>query len=215
MDKYNELTEVEKFVSLFPEVELPVTLSSEYNEIFSKYNKPIPEILIKKYILGEDIYIPKVIDTSYEPSHLKDHQHSHSLNLSEFSLDSNIENIRKEDDESNKNEETSIEDEYIACLRLPDITRFFGLVYLKIGLLSYEYFLHTFDKKGKTISKQKIASLIAKNDVITEHVALIDEDLIVLIMEGKKQIQQDFNPQNSNFISFEIDDDGYISEYKL
>ncbi|HEB61595.1 MAG TPA: hypothetical protein ENI82_00440 [Bacteroidetes bacterium] len=209
MDKTNEPKEFNKFISLFPEVELPVTLSSEYVEIFSKYNKPIPEILIRKYILNEDIYIPENIDTSYEPEHLK--EKTANINLKEISLDTSLE----ENDEENTSEEYPVEDEYIACLRLPGVTRFYGLVYLKIGILSYEYILHTYDKNGKTISNQMIASMKVENNVITEHVAMIDEDMIILIMEGDKNIQDNFNPENSHFLSFEIDDDGHISKYKL
>ncbi len=210
MDKTNEPKEFNKFISLFPEVELPVTLSSEYVEIFSKYNKPIPEILIKKYILNEDIYIPENIDSSYEPEHLKDK--ISDINLKEISLDLSESEEEGQKDNSDK---YTVEDEYIACLRLPAITRFYALVYLKIGILSYEYILHTFDKNGKTISNQMIASMKVENNVITEHVAMIDEDMIILIMEGDKNIQDNFNPENSHFLSFEIDDDGHISKYKL
>ena len=209
MDKSNELKEFKTFISLFPEVELPVTLSSEYVEIFSKYNKPIPEILIRKYILNEDIFIPENIDASYEPDHIKDK--ISNINLKEISLA----NSEAEEEENDDSDTYTVEDEYIACLRLPGITRFYAVVYLKIGILTYEYILHTYDKKGKTISQQKIASMKVENNIISEHVAMIDEDMIILIMEGDKNIKDDFNPENSHFLSFELDDDGHISQYKL
>jgi len=209
MDKTNELNDFKSFISLFPEVELPVTLSNEYLEIFSKYNKPIPEILIRKYILNEDIYIPENIDPSYEPSHLK--EITPQINLKKISLDTSL--TDEEDEEENTG--YPIDDEYIACLRLPRITRFYGLVYIKIGILTYEYILHTYDKNGKTINSQIIASMRIEDNVIKENVALIDEDMIILVMEGDKNIQDNFNPGNSHFLSFEIDDDGHISKYKL
>ncbi len=43
-----------KLLSYFPEIELPVTLTSETHHIFSKENKPLPEVLIRSYLKGSD-----------------------------------------------------------------------------------------------------------------------------------------------------------------
>ncbi len=209
MHNTNEQNDFEKFISLFPEVELPVTLSVEYVETFSKYNKPVPEVLIRKYILNEDIYIPEKIDSSYEPDHLK--ERDAKINLKEVSLDTSV--YGEESEKQTKDYE--VEDEYIACFRLPRVTLFYGLVYIKIGILTYEYILHTYDKNGKTKSNQIIASMKVENNVIKEHVAMIDEDMIILVMEGEQNLKDNFNPGDSHFLSFEIDDEGHISNYKI
>jgi hypothetical protein len=43
-------SEFEFFLSFFPKVELPANLSSEYFSMFGTMNKPIPELLAKKYL---------------------------------------------------------------------------------------------------------------------------------------------------------------------
>ena len=169
------------FLTLFPEVELPLTISSEYFDIFSKYNKPIPEIDIHKFI----IY---------------DHSSEQSL------------------DEENNPSEIDVdlyEEEYIACLKLPDTKNFHALVYLKIGILKYEYILQTYDLDGNLLSKQLIASMTAKDNIIKELVAYIDEDLIILIMEGDKNINEKYNPEKSRTLSYEINDQGCVLNYKI
>lgn len=170
----SHLTEFKFFLSLFPEVEMPVTLSSDYHEIFSKENKPIPEIDIYKYILddGTKSATNEIPDDFYD-------------------------------------------DEYIACLKIPETVNFHAIVYLKIGILKYEYFLHTYDANGIFISKQLIANMSSDGKTIKENVAFIDEDLIVLNMEGDVNVNENYNPQNSNAKSYEINEKGEILEFKL
>jgi len=162
------------FLNLFPEVELPLTLSSDHFSTFSKYNKPIPEVYIQKYILNDN---------------------------SDF-------------EEKELNEDT-MDDEYIACFKIPDTLHFVAIVYLKIGLMSYEYYLHTYDEKGKTISKKIIASMTSDGKTIKEHVAFLDEDLVVLMMEGKTEDVNNYNPNDSKANSYLIDDQGNIVTYNL
>jgi len=174
MSKNKPKTEFEQFVSLFPEVELPITLSSEYFDIFSKYNKPIPELFIYQFIDDDN---SKIVNNDFD--------------------------------------DDLLEDEYIACLKIPELKDFNALVYLRIGILKYEYFLHTFDNNGKLLSKQLIASMTSDGDVIEENVAFIDEDLIILIMEGDTKVDADYSPENSKVKSYEINDIGKILKYKL
>lgn len=44
------------FLSYFPEIELPITLSEEYTGIFTRYNKPIPPELIEIFILEKQLF---------------------------------------------------------------------------------------------------------------------------------------------------------------
>lgn len=181
MKKNIENDNFKSFLTLFPEIELPLTISSEYLDIFSKYNKPIPEIDIYKYIIN----------------------------------DKSIENKWVEENNSTDIDVDLFEEEYIACLKLPDTKKFHALVYLKIGILNYEYILQTYDLTGNKLSKQLIASMTAKDNIIKELVAFIDEDLIVLIMEGDKNINEKYNPEKSRPLSFEINDQGYVLKYKI
>ena len=162
------------FLELFPEVEMPITLSSEHFSTFSKYNKPIPELAIWKHIINDG--------SDFEEIELT---------------------------------ENTYDDEYIACLKIPDTLHFLAIIYLKIGLLNYEYILHTYDKKGKTIDKKTIASMTSDGKIIHEHVAFIDEDLVVLMMEGNTDDVNNYDPQNSKANSYLIDDQGKIISYKL
>lgn len=209
MASNQENNDFQRFISLFPEIELPVSLSSEYVEIFSKANKPIPEILIRKYIEGQEIYIPENIDSSYNPFEKNKKDSKSHINLQEIELTPALDE-KKENEDSNE-----VEDEYIACLKLPDTNKFIAVVYLKIGILTYEYFLHTFDFNGKTIDIAKIAGLTIKGDIFEENVAMIDEDHLILIMEGNQQKESEFDPQNSYFLSLEIEDNGKIKKYNL
>lgn len=181
MKKNIENDNFKSFLNLFPEIELPVTISSEYYDIFSKYNKPIPEIDIHEFIL---------FDNSSEP-------------------------ILEEENNPSKIDKDSYEEEYIACLKLPDTKNFHALVYLKIGILNYEYILQTYDLDGNILSKQLIASMTAVDDIIKELVAFIDEDLIILIMQGDKNINEKYNPEKSKALSYEINDQGYVLKYKI
>jgi len=162
------------FLNLFPEVEMPITLSSEHFSTFSKYNKPIPEIDIWKNIINNNADFKEM----------------------EFSND-------------------AYDDEYIACLRIPQTLHFVAIIYLRIGILTYEYILHTYDERGKTISKKIIASMTSDGKMINEHVAFIDEDLVVLMMKGNTEDVNNYDPNNSKANSYLIDDRGNIIAYNL
>jgi hypothetical protein len=49
----NQRTTFLDFLSLFPEIEFPVTLTSDSHHIFSKNNDPLPEYIVQKFL--EDI----------------------------------------------------------------------------------------------------------------------------------------------------------------
>jgi len=55
----------DKFYDYFPEIELPVTLSEEYSNIFTKYNKPLPIDLIDTFILESKMFFAE--DAEVDP----------------------------------------------------------------------------------------------------------------------------------------------------
>lgn len=182
----SQLSEFEHFLGFFPEVELPVSISSQYLDIFSNYNKVLPQFLISKYIIGEDIVFPDKLVSTYNRH--KDHEVN-------------------SDEESNDN---SWEDEFIACFKLPDSHDFHAVVYLKISLLNYDYFLHTFDSAGRTISSIIISGMNSDGQKINEKVALIGEDLKIWIMEATIFENEGIEKSVSDLPGFYIDDKGKI-----
>jgi len=182
----NQLSEFDHFLICFPEIELPVTISSQYFDIFSNYNKVLPQFLINKYIIGEDIVFPDKIVSTYD-RHKNYEIHS--------------------DEESNDNTE---EVEFIACFRLPESADFKAVVYLKISLLNYDYFLHTFDSTGRTISRISISGMNYDGQKITEKAALIEDDLKIWVMEGVKDENASIGQSRPNLPGFYIDNKGNI-----
>lgn len=159
------MSEFEDFLTYFPLIELPVNISSEYFSVFSSFTKPVPEILISKYIMDESRIVA---------------------------------------------EENDPETEYIACFRINENQNFNAIVYLRISLLNYEYHLHTYDNAGRTISSEVISSLNYDGTFIKETAALIDETLRIWKMEGTSAENSDFDPANTRFESFLINDNGEI-----
>jgi len=157
-------SEFEYFLSFFPEAELPVNLSSEYFSMFGTLNKPVPELLTKKYL------------------------------------------------ESDSTEMADDYTEIVPCFSLPETENFKGVVYLKISLLNYDFLLHTFDNAGMTIAFSIISSLTSNGTEVHEKAALIDEMLRIWIMEADTGESNNFDPANSKFISFQINDKGEIVE---
>lgn len=155
-------SEFEFFLSFFPEAELPVNLSSDYFSMFGTLNKPVPELLSKKYI-----------DLAFE-------------------------------------EDTDEFAEIIPCFSLPETENFKGIVYLKISLLNYDFYLHTFDNAGRTIAYKIISSMNSDGSEIHEKAALIDDMLRIWIMEGDNDESNHFDPANSKFISIHVNDKGEI-----
>jgi len=158
---------LDDFLLYFPEAELPINISSEYMGMFGQINIPVPEDLIKEYLLDND------------PESLY---------------------------------QDGLEIEYIPCFQLPGGKNFKAIVYLKISLMNYEYFLHTFDNAGRTISVKMIATMSSDGNQIKEKTAMIDENNVVWTLEGVSSSHMDFDPSDSLFIGFFIDEKGKIIE---
>jgi hypothetical protein len=180
----NQLSEFEHFLNCFPEIELPVTISSQYFDVFSNFNKVLPQFLINKYIIGEDIVFPDKIVSTY------DHHKNYEINSDE--------------------ELPNNEDEFIACFKLPESGDFHAVVYLKISLLNYDYFLHTFDSAGRSISSKSISGMNSDGQKITEKAALIEDNLKIWIMEGIIDENEGIEQSVRDLPGFYIDEKGKI-----
>ena len=74
--------------------------------------------------------------------------------------------------------------EYVPCCRIPKTYDFHAIVLWKGGLMNYEYFLITFDKKGNLIEKKMIAGTQVKGDSLLRTVATIEEDWTIASVVG-------------------------------
>ena len=101
--------------------------------------------------------------------------------------------------------------EYVACFRLPDTGPLTAIVYWKAGLLNYEYVLATFDKKGDFVDKRVIAGTFSDDEVLTQSVAQIKEDLSIIITSGQSELaQSDFDASSSTAYVLQLQLDGHI-----
>lgn len=101
--------------------------------------------------------------------------------------------------------------EYVACFRLPDTGPLTALVYWKAGVLSYEYALVTFDKKGEFVDKRVIAGTFSDDEVLTQSVAQIKEDLSIIVTSGQSELaQSDFDASSSTAYVLQLQLDGHI-----
>jgi hypothetical protein len=98
--------------------------------------------------------------------------------------------------------------EYVPCFRLPDQKGYYAVVYWKADLLKYEYFIHTFNKKGQSIATQVVASTTSDGTSIRQIVATIDPDLEIYIMGGDTTDINEYDPGKSQAFSLEITPDG-------
>jgi len=126
------------FLKMFPEVDLPITLTDDLHHVFSKNNDPLPSAMIQAFML---------------------------------------------DDEEEQPDEFT---EYIACFRFPKTEKFHAILYWKAELLTYEYVLVTYDKKGSQISKRLVAGTKAIGEMLERTVATIDEDWIIHSVVGEE-----------------------------
>ncbi len=145
------------FLKMYPEVELPITLTDDLHHVFSKNNDPLPAAMIQTYMLEED----------EQPD--------------EFT-------------------------EYIACFRFPKTDKFNAILYWKAELLTYEYILVTYDKKGSQISKRVVAGTKVIDNALERTVATIEEDWIIHCIRGVAPADENkaFDPSSSQSLSLEI-----------
>ena len=102
--------------------------------------------------------------------------------------------------------------EYVPCFRIPKTHQFHALVYWKGGLMNYQFFLVTFDKKGNLIQKQAIAGTQVKADSLLRTIATIEEDWTIASVVGVASANDDlaYDPATTLDSTLEILPDGKI-----
>lgn len=101
--------------------------------------------------------------------------------------------------------------EYVPCFRIKDTHTFHAVVYFKAGLLTYEYFLLTFEEKGAFIAKEKIGGMLTEGENIHRAVATIEPDWTIQIVEGAEALDQSvYKASDSKAYTMELLPDGQI-----
>ena len=103
--------------------------------------------------------------------------------------------------------------EYIPCFRFPRTKDFHAIVLWKAGLMNYEYFIITFDKKGNLIEKKMVAGTQVKGDALLRTVTTIKEDWTIASVVGVVSANDDlaYDPATSLDSMLELTQDGRIS----
>ena len=103
--------------------------------------------------------------------------------------------------------------EYIPCFRIPRTKGFHAIVLWKAGLMNYEYFVLTFDKKGSLIEKKMIAGTQVKGDALLRTVTTIKEDWTIASVVGVVAANDDlaYDPATSLDSILELTHEGRIS----
>lgn len=101
--------------------------------------------------------------------------------------------------------------EFIACFRIRKTKKFHAIVYWKAGLLTYEYILATFTKKGVLIDQQVLAGTKAEDKAIARTVATIDDEWGIFIVGGVELLEANQNDgTNSEAMKLTIKESGQI-----
>lgn len=105
--------------------------------------------------------------------------------------------------------------EYIPCFRIPRTKDFHAIVLWKAGLMNYQYFIITFDKKGNLIEKKMIAGTQVKGDALLRTVTTIKEDWTIASVVGVVSAKDDlaYDPATSLDSVLELTQNGTISVY--
>lgn len=148
-----------QFLNLFPEMELPITLTTDTHHIFSQNNSPLPQVAIETYILNNGV-----------------------MTEDEFT-------------------------EFVPCFRLPKTIDFHAIVFWKAALLTYEYFMMTFDKKGVFIDKRHIGGTKTVGNKLVQAISTIEDDWIIYVVEGSTVLNQKntlYNAASSKTYNLEL-----------
>ena len=102
--------------------------------------------------------------------------------------------------------------EYIPCFKIPRTGDFHAVVLWKAGLMNYEYFIITFDKKGNLIEKKMIAGTQVKGDALLRTVTTIKEDWTIASVVGVVSANDDlaYDPATSLDSMLELTPEGKI-----
>lgn len=101
--------------------------------------------------------------------------------------------------------------EFQPCFRIPETEKFYGLVYWRAGLLTYEYILATFTKKGVLIDQQVIGGTKVSDGLIARTVATIDDEWNIYVVGGvEKADNTEFDPTKSEAMQLTVSEIGQI-----
>lgn len=101
--------------------------------------------------------------------------------------------------------------EFVACFSLPDTKNFHAIVYWKAGLLTYEYVLQTFNKKGEAIDRKVIGGTKVHDNITALTVATIEEDGSIIMAGGVSNNQDDiYDASTTESIQLELLPNGQI-----
>jgi hypothetical protein len=105
--------------------------------------------------------------------------------------------------------------EFIPCLRIPKTDGFHAIIYWRAMLLSYEYTLATFSKRGELIEDRVIAGTFSNGDLLVSSVATIEDDWMIYIVSGKSQADEknSFDPKSTTATTLELLPEGNIVEH--
>lgn len=102
--------------------------------------------------------------------------------------------------------------EFVPCIRIPATHDFHAVVYWKAELMSYQYVMATFDKKGDVIDSRVIAGMFTDGDTITRSLATIEEDWLITVVSGQVGVaeEEEYNAARSRNFGLELLPDGRI-----
>ena len=101
--------------------------------------------------------------------------------------------------------------EFIACFKIPETYEFYAIVYWRAGLMNYLYTLVTFTKKGILIDKRVIAGTFSDGELLTQSVATIDEDWVIVVVSGQvSSSDSTYDASTSTVYKLELLPDGKI-----
>lgn len=105
--------------------------------------------------------------------------------------------------------------EFVPCMRIPETHDFHAIIYWRAMLMSYQYTLATFNKKGELIDKQVIAGTFSHGDTLITSVATIEDDWMIYIVSGQSQASgsKEFDPAQSTATRLALLPDGKITEH--
>jgi len=105
--------------------------------------------------------------------------------------------------------------EFIPCFRIPKTNDFHAIVYWRAMLMSYEYTLATFSKKGELIDHRVIAGTFSDGQLLVNSVATIDDDWMIYIVSGKSKADESgsIDPKASTATTLELLPEGNMVEH--
>lgn len=105
--------------------------------------------------------------------------------------------------------------EFVPCMRIPETHDFHAIIYWRAMLMSYQYKLVSFSKKGEVIDQRVIAGTFSQGHTLTTSVATIEDDWMIYIVSGQSHSNQKmgFDPSKSTANRLELLPEGRITEH--